>query len=182
MRHLAHLRTSGTVMPSSRYLVARLLKPVDFAGARRVVQLGVGTGTITRAILRRLAPAGRLLAVEINPVFAAEGRAIADARLRVVEGNARDLEATLAADGDGPADAIISALPLTLIAAPTVARILTAVQRSLAPRGIFVQYQYTLQHRDDLAARFRHVKVGFTLRNIPPAFVYECRAPWPVVR
>jgi phospholipid N-methyltransferase len=39
---------------------------------------------------------------------------------------------------------------------------------------MFLQYQYSLTQKRALERRFREVRVGFTLANIPPAFVYEC--------
>jgi phospholipid N-methyltransferase len=55
-----------------------------------------------------------------------------------------------------------------------VERILDVSQASLAPEGKFLQYQYSLKHLGALERHYRDVRLGFTLRNFPPAFVYEC--------
>jgi phospholipid N-methyltransferase len=47
-------------------------------------------------------------------------------------------------------------------------------QAALAPGGKFLQYQYSLKHHAMLQERYDDVQLGFTLANIPPAFVYEC--------
>ena len=53
-------------------------------------------------------------------------------------------------------------------------RLLEAVHQSLVPEGRFIQYQYGLSQRRRLSRRFDDVEVGFTLFNMPPAFVYGC--------
>ena len=68
-QHIAHIRTSGAILPSSGFLIDRMLRAVDFARARHVVELGAGTGCITRGILARMRPDAQLIALEVNPVF-----------------------------------------------------------------------------------------------------------------
>jgi len=54
---LKHPRMLGSVIPSSRFLVNRLLRQVDWSRARTIVEYGPGVGTITSHLLRRLDPA-----------------------------------------------------------------------------------------------------------------------------
>ncbi|MFG3024466.1 rRNA adenine N-6-methyltransferase family protein [Streptomyces sp. NPDC048254] len=80
--------------------------------ARLVVELGPGTGVFTDAILARLTPGARLVAVELNPVLAARLPATRrDTRLTVVEGSAAELAAAV---GE-PVDAVVSGLPWTVM-------------------------------------------------------------------
>lgn len=174
MKHIANIRTSGTVVRSSPYLISRLLRAIDFDKARTIVQLGTGTGCITRELLKRLRPDARLIAVELNPVFVAECRSIRDRRLILRNECAGDLPRVLRDAGIGEIDYIVSSLPLAIMDDDLVDRILAVSQASLAPRGMFLQYQYSLKHLGALERRYPDVRLGFTLRNFPPAFVYEC--------
>lgn len=160
-------------MRSSPYLITRLLRGIDFGHARTVVQLGVGTGCITRELLRRLHPDARLISIEVNGVFV-DGCHIADPRLTLRHGCAGSLPAILAELGVGQADCIVSSLPLAIMDDHLVERILAVSQDALTEDGMFVQYQYSLSQRAVLERRFGAVRVGFTIANIPPAFVYEC--------
>src|SRR5205807_2228782 len=67
-----HLRTTGAVLPSSRFLgralVAELRKPRLPA---RILEVGPGTGSVTRQIVRHMLPGDQLDAVEINATFVA---------------------------------------------------------------------------------------------------------------
>lgn len=172
--HLAHLRTSGAIVRSSPYLIARLLRAIDFDSARIIVQLGIGTGCITRELLRRLRPDARLISVEVNEVFVDECRRIRDKRLVVAHGCAGSLPRLLRELGVGETDYVVSSLPLAIMDGALVDRILAVSQASLAPTGMFLQYQYSLKHLAALERRYDDVRLGFTLRNLPPAFVYEC--------
>jgi len=174
IKHLANIRTSGTIVRSSPYLISLLLRGIDIITARTIVQLGVVTGCITREILKRLRPDARLISVEVNRVFIAECRQIRDQRLILRHGCAGSLPQLLREAGAGEIDYIVSSLPLAIMDDGLVDRILAVSQASLGPNGKFLQYQYSLKHRAALEARYRNVRLGFTLRNLPPAFVYEC--------
>jgi phospholipid N-methyltransferase len=186
IRHLTSIRTSGTIMPSSRHLVNRLLAGIDFTRALDIVELGVGTGCVTREILRRMRPDARLVSLEINPEFVQLGlRRIRDPRLRLRQGCASALPQALRDEGLDRVDAVVSSLPLRIMDQALVNRILDVSRASLRPGGRFHQYQYSLSHYEQLASRFADVGIRFTFRNTPPAFVYECTgtdgcAPVPV--
>src|SRR5262245_9504087 len=59
----------ASVVPSSRFLARRVADPQSLARARSVVELGPGTGVITRTILDALPRESRLLAIEISEDF-----------------------------------------------------------------------------------------------------------------
>lgn len=175
IEHIRHIKTSGTIVRSSPFLISRLLRNIEFARARHIVQLGVGTGCITRALLERMRPDARLVSLELNQVFVEECRVLRDPRLTLVQGCAGSLRRIVADAGiDAPLDYVVSSLPLAIMDDRLVERILGESDRLLADDGMFLQYQYSLSQRATLERRFRDVKVGFTLANIPPAFVYEC--------
>lgn len=174
IEHIKHIKTSGTIVRSSPFLISRLLRAIDFRRTRSIVQLGVGTGCITRALLRRMRPDARLMSLELNQVFIEENRDLVDPRLTMVQGCAGSLPDFTRQHGFGAIDVVVSSLPLAIMDDDLVERILRVSDQLLAHDGIFLQYQYSLSQRATLERRFRDVKVGFTLANIPPAFVYEC--------
>jgi hypothetical protein len=117
---------------------------------------------------------GFLVSLEINPAFIEECRSIRDPRLTVREACATTLPEVLEREGIDGVDAVVSSLPLGFMDADVVARILDASRASLRPGGRFVQYQYTLRHHPQLTQLYGDVAVGFTVFNVPPAFVYQC--------
>lgn len=69
---------------------------------------------------------------------------------------------------------MVSSLPLSIMEDLVVSSVIEAVASALKPGGRFVQYQYTLSNFEDIKPSFSEAKVRFTLRNIPPAFIYDC--------
>src|SRR3954451_6845696 len=59
----------GSIIPSSRVLIDKMLDPVDWANTRLFVEYGPGVGTFTKPILERLAPDATLLTIDTNADF-----------------------------------------------------------------------------------------------------------------
>src|SRR6266404_6549032 len=79
----------GSIIPSSRILIDRMLEPVDWANTRLFVEYGPGVGTFTKPILERLAPDAKLVTIDTNPDFTAYLKErIDDSRLIAVTGSA----------------------------------------------------------------------------------------------
>ena len=147
---------------------------VDFARARVVVELGVGTGCVTRALLERMRPDARLISLEIDPVFVADAERITDPRLTVLEACATALPDVLTNLGIPAVDAVVSSLPLSIMPDAVVELILDGARDALSADGRFLQYQYSLAQLHRFTARYDEVAVAFTPLNIPPTFVYQC--------
>lgn len=147
----------GSVIPSSRFLEKRVIAAAMQDTPRTVVELGPGTGGTTRALLRALPPGGRLLAIELDPHFAALLRQIDDPRLVVHLGSAVDVCNLLKRHGWGDADAVVSGIPFSSMPDLLGRQIMTAVWDCLSPSGCFVAYQF----------RNRVITLGRELLGIP---------------
>ena len=171
---IRNIRTTGTIAPSSQALIRALLKPIDFETSRCIVELGPGNGCVTQALLRRMHPRSQLICLELNHEFADQLRGIEDSRLHVYNACASSIRSILDQLQIGEVNHVISSLPLTLIDDDTVSRILASVGDNLRSGGRFLQYQYSLANYGDMKPLFSDVKLRFTLRNMPPAFLYDC--------
>ncbi|HAJ76566.1 MAG: methyltransferase [Gammaproteobacteria bacterium] len=171
---IKNIRTTGTITPSSKILIEQLLGPIDFGSARCIVELGPGNGCVTRTLLKRMAPDCVLICLELNNEFATELNTHGDKRLRVYNACASSIREILDELDIAKVDHVVSSLPLALIDDDVVDNILASVDSNLREGGRFLQYQYSLANYGDMKPFFRDVKLRFTLRNMPPAFVYEC--------
>ncbi|ASR36179.1 SAM-dependent methyltransferase [Prauserella marina] len=178
-------RIVGGVAPSSRELTEVLASVVPSRGEPTVVELGPGTGATTSTIARRLPESGRQLAVEIDPVMAAH-LANSYPGVTVLQGDAAELGALLAREGQDTADAIVSGLPWSLFPGHVQRAVLRQVCSALTPAGAFSTFAYRHAARLEGARRFRglldeyfdEVVVTRTVwRNLPPARVFVCRRP-----
>lgn len=167
-------KTSGTITPSSRVLIKALLAPIDFESARCIIELGPGTGCVTRSILERMHPDCTLICFEVNSDFIDQLEALQDSRLCVVNACASSIRSVLDDYNVDEVDHIVSSLPLALIDDEVVKNILRSASSNLREGGRFLQYQYSLSNYAELKPIFKNVKLDFTFRNMPPAFVYEC--------
>lgn len=163
----------GSVVPSSRFLERRLVNISAVREARTVVELGPGTGGTTHALLRALPAEARLVAIEIDPHFAAMlRREIRDPRLIVHEGSAEHVTECLTLHALPAPQVVISGIPFSTMPARTGENILRSVWTALAPGGRFVAYQF----RDRVAVLGRRIlgrpEVDVELLNVPPMRVY----------
>ncbi|MEL6598727.1 MAG: methyltransferase type 12 [Pseudomonadota bacterium] len=137
-----------------------------------VIELGVGTGKITEAMLRRGVPEHQLHLFEIDAKFAAF------LRRRFPGAKVHEAPAqTLQARGVQAAEATISGLPLLSMPGQVQHDIVDAAFGAMRPGGRFVQFTYGTSPpieravRDDLRLTWR--TRGRVWRNLPPAQVYE---------
>ncbi len=166
----------GSLIPSSRFLVNRLLDQVDWSRARTIVEYGPGVGTFTGEILRRLGPDGSVIAIDTNRDFARYlTRHLRDDRLHVIEGSAADAQENLQERGLGRADYVISGIPYSTMDPELRERILRNTHELLQPDGAFLVYQFTRAVLPYLRQVFPQVQVEFEPRNIMPARLFYCR-------
>lgn len=172
---LKHPRMLGSVFPSSRYLIDRLLRRIVWQRAHVIVEYGPGVGTFTAEILKRMRADARLVVFETNAEFVSYIReALPDSRLEVVHGSAADVVSVLARLGCGAADYIISGIPFTTMPVEARDAILRATRAALQPEGTFLVYQFSPTILPHLQRRFARVHRGFELRNILPAQLFVC--------
>jgi phospholipid N-methyltransferase len=173
-------RELGSITPSSRYLTREVVDRIDFSRARLIAELGPGTGVFTQAILDRLAPDGRLLAVDTNAAFVEHLlREISDPRLVAIKASAERLDALIAEAGWPSVDAVVSGIPYSLLPRSVMRAILESSRRALGDDGLLVGYQYSTMLRPHLLDVFGNVRYRSVLLNLPPAFVYTCRVVAP---
>lgn len=174
VKFLKNIRTSGTIAPSSKFLIERLLSPIDFNAARCIVELGPGNGCVTRALLERMHTDSVLVCIEVNTDFIYELEDLRDSRLKVLSCCASSISDALGEIGIEKADHVVSSLPLAIFQGQLRDKILNSVDSNLKYGGSYTQYQYSLNNFSDVKSVFKNVKLKFTLRNVPPAFVYQC--------
>jgi phospholipid N-methyltransferase len=165
----------GSLIPSSRYLVDRLLGEIDWESASTIVEYGPGVGTITAQVLRRMRPDSNLIVIEMNEDFVNYLRTtFHDPRLHVVHGSAADVCAILKRFGMDGADAVISGIPFTVMPQQVRSKILRDSRRCLREGGKFIVFQFTRAVLPHLRSEFSDVRVGFEPLNILPARLFFC--------
>jgi phosphatidylethanolamine/phosphatidyl-N-methylethanolamine N-methyltransferase len=164
-------RAIGAIVPSSPQLARKIAEQIDPTLAGAVLELGPGTGVVTEALIARGISADRLIAVEADPDLARLMRARFPT-LRVIEGDAFDLDRTLPPEESGILAATVSGLPL-LNFPPAKRRALIASALARIPSGgAFVQFSYGFAPPVPADRELRVERAGFVLANLPPARVW----------
>jgi phosphatidylethanolamine/phosphatidyl-N-methylethanolamine N-methyltransferase len=185
---LADFSTTAAISPSSPQLAAAMLEPLPLTSSRVVVELGPGTGVMTRALLNEMPADATLIAFEINQRFYNYLKAkFSDPRLVLIHASAEHVDLELRQRGYTEVDAVLSSLGLGLIAERERQAIFERLLPFVHDRTVFTQYQYIhalqckggrlrrLDLRPLLGRYFGSVQSKLIWRNLPPAFVFACR-------
>jgi phospholipid N-methyltransferase len=163
----------GSIIPSSRVLIEKMLSPVDWENTRLFVEYGPGVGTFTRPVLDLLGPDATLVTVDTNADFTRYLReSIDDPRLVPVTGSAADIEHIRQDRGLGSADYVLSGLPFSTLPPGVGDSIAAATAKVIRPGGAFLVYQFSPKVLDFIKPHFDSIKRGFEWINVPPATLF----------
>jgi len=146
---LRTFHTTGAILPSSPGLAKALTQHVAEHPAdgrrRRILEVGPGTGAVTRYVVQRLGPNDHLTLVELNERFVQrlQKRFASDPRFQSAADRVTIVHDRLEAlSPEKPFDLIISGLPLNNFAAADVKAILDIYRQLLAPGGTLSFFEY----------------------------------------
>ncbi len=163
----------GSIIPSSRFTITKMLAPVRWDECKLFVEYGPGVGTFCRPVLARLPRDGQLIVIDTNPLYIDYLRAtITDSRFLPVLGSATDVEAIVRAHGHDHADYVLSGLPFSTLPDGIGPAIAAATHRVLRPGGAFLVYQFTAAARDFMAKHFTRIDAAYEPRNVLPCKLY----------
>ncbi len=170
---LKHPVMVGSIIPSSRTVIEKMLSPVDWENTRLFVEYGPGVGTFTRPILANLRPDATLLTIDTNPEFTKFLKeSIDDERLVAVTGSAADVAKILAERGFDHADYILSGIPFSTLPPGVGEAIGKATAEVIRPGGAFLVYQFSPKVIDFIKPWFDRIERGFEWINVPPATLF----------
>ncbi len=169
---LLNPKAVGAVAPSSPRLSHLMASPVDPENPL-VLEVGAGTGAVTRALLERNVHPDRLLIVERDPSMVKFLRRQFPA-VRVRCGEAVHLDRILSSESVGKVNSVVSSLPLRNLALDDRIRNVRAMVDVLARQGQLIQYTYAAgcpipSRRLGLEAE----RLGRVWLNLPPASVWR---------
>ena len=163
----------GSIIPSSRFTIERMLKPVNWDECRLFVEYGPGVGTFCRPVLDRLRRDARLIVIDTNPLYIDYLKAtITDSRFIPVLGSAADVEDIVCAHGFDQADYVLSGLPFSTLPDGVGPAIAAATHRVLRTGGAFLVYQFSAKARDFMARHFTRIDADFEPLNVLPCKLF----------
>ncbi len=157
----------GAICPSSRYLARQMARQIPGSGDGIIIELGGGTGVITRALLDSGIAPEKLKVIEFSSPFVQRLRQrFPD--VEVIHGNAADLCDLI--PQDTKVRAIVSSLPLCSLPEPITHSILEQWRTLLHDGGVAIQFTYNLRlPKWRRLVNARHTSSQFVWANLPPA-------------
>ncbi len=173
----------GAVVPSGRLLADAMARAAIVAIDGRpghVIELGAGTGEVTKALLGQGIAPHELALVERDPELAGFLRRNFSGP-QIIEGDAAALPGLLVANGIERVSAVVSSLPLLSLPADVVNAIVQSVFSALPRGGALIQFTYGPSPPVPRPLRERLGLIGTSgkriWRNVPPAVVWTFRRP-----
>lgn len=174
---LKQINVTGAVAFSSTHLAKQMLDRVNFDNTKTIIELGAGSGCITKEIARKKRPECKLLIFEVNEVFCEILRErIQGENIFIINDSAENMEYHLEKiTGKAKVDCIISSLPFTIFNQRMRENIFRSILKILNPWSYYVQFGYNKRKYKQLLNNFQTVNTSFVLGNLPPAYVFNCR-------
>lgn len=172
-------RAVGSIVPTSSFTARKMASVINTQSGLPILEVGPGTGIITKYILKHGVKPADLYAIEYSHDFVTHLRR-SFPRVNIIEGDAFDLEATLKKTlGDKAPkqfDSVVSGVPLLNFPVPMRVKYLESLLDRLPQGRPVVQLtygpkspippglgDYTVEHFD------------FILRNVPPTQLWIYR-------
>lgn len=166
----------GAILPSGKVLAKAMARQIDLDRPGPILELGGGTGTVTKACIERGVDPSDIVVLEKASSFCSLIRQRFP-EVRVIRGDARNLTKLMEVRELGPFKAVLSGLPLLSIPDSQSIRIIKQSFDVLVEDGTFVQFTYgpLSPIPRDLARSLGLVKdrTAWVLKNVPPATVWR---------
>lgn len=163
----------GAIAPSSPALARAVAAQVDPARDGRILELGPGTGSMTRELLARGIAPDRIVAIEWDANFAKALTADFPG-IKIIRGDAFDLDGTLPKRCRDFA-AIVSGIPLLNHSAEKRRALVESAFRHLAPAAPLIQFSYGFHSPVKPPPEITVRLAAFVWKNLPPATVWVYR-------
>ena len=168
-----HPKMVGSIIPSSRFTITKMLGPVKWHECKVFVEYGPGVGTFCQPVLDRLPRDGQLIVIDTNPLYIDYlKKHYRDSRFSAVLGSAADVEEIVKAHGHDHADYVLSGLPFSTLPDGVGPAIAEATYRIIRPGGAFLVYQFSAKAREFMERDFERIDSGFEPLNILPCQLF----------
>jgi phosphatidylethanolamine/phosphatidyl-N-methylethanolamine N-methyltransferase len=176
-RWLKSPRQLGTLAPISATLAALAARAAygTYVPGTPLIEIGAGTGRLTRALLREGVRPEDLTVVELDGQMCAFLRKTLP-MIQVIEGDASHLCDLIDPRHIGHVSSVVSAIPLMYLSEQARQSIMTAAFSTLKPGAGIIHVTYNNKSPLSFWKDIHQSRVGAVWFNLPPGFVWRfCR-------
>lgn len=173
-KFLGHGRRVASFSPSSRALATAMCQSIDDTRPQVIVELGAGSGAVTAMACRRMHRSSKLIALEIDPEFAAMAQVRCPQAL-VMCADVMHVTEKLASLGVDRFDVLLNGLPTPSLPKHVNRAVFECLQK-LGPQASFSQLTVMpLVYQRMYERLFEQVEFKLVMQNLPPGGVYHCK-------
>ena len=168
---------TGAIAPSSDMLAEAMVRALDPADEITILELGPGTGVMTRALIKAGVREDQLILSELSSDFCKELQNQFP-QARILNEDAVETVKSLRQSLSGKC-AVISSLPLRNFSGKQRRQLAREIAKLIGPDHRYVQFTYRWFGRPVSSKALQARKVERVLGNLPPATVWSYRARTP---
>ncbi len=168
----------GAIAPSSPELAQKMLADIRPDSESIILELGVGTGAITKFVQGLVSNDQSYLGLELDKNLVRSLKKSYPS-LKIVRGNACDLYSIHKKSGLGKVGFIVSCLPFVTLPNEVGEKILCEIDKFMEQGCIFRTFQYahgyyfpsSIKLREHMRNRYgKSQKSSIVMKNVPPAY------------
>lgn len=163
----------GSIIPSSRFMVQKVVNLVAKENPQTIIELGAGTGVFTRELNNRFGGNSSLVVFEKDEKM--RSKLMSEFPHLTIHSDALMLPTLADIKEIEEVDCIVCGLPFTLFPKSKTEELFEKIHAVLKPQGTFIMYQYSTHMKGRLVNLFDEVSTQLVLLNIPPTVVYFCK-------
>jgi len=174
-RWIANPLKVGALLPSAPALARLVARNVEIGPDDAVIEVGAGTGSITKALVSAGIPRERLFVIEIDSDMCTYLRKQFP-QVQIIHGDAGRLGDIVPSRWHGKVSTVVSGIPMITLPFDAQQRLIKSWFSITKPGGQMLQYTYSLisplpEAKLGLSVRRR----GMAFLNVPPASVFSYR-------
>ncbi|WP_428427128.1 phospholipid N-methyltransferase PmtA [Pararhizobium sp.] len=171
----SNMKAVGSIVPTSGITARRMASVVNPHSGLPVLELGPGTGVITKAILQKGVQPENLVSIEFSTDFY-QHLVKTYPEVDFINGDAFDLDKTLGARRDQQFDSVVSAVPLLNFPMHMRVSLIDDLLSRIPVGRPVIQISYgPLSPVVAMPDRYQISHYDFVVRNIPPAQLWVYR-------
>jgi phosphatidylethanolamine/phosphatidyl-N-methylethanolamine N-methyltransferase len=163
-------KRTGAISASSPFLAKKMVKKANLKNAKTIIELGPGTGEITKFIIENKKQDSDLWTFDINQEFVEYLKKEFPSAKHVLA-DIHNLKSEMKKNNIESPDVVISGIPFSYYKKDDCQNMLQLISDIMHKNSRFILFTYSIIRLREFFSCFQKVGFDFVPLNIPPAYV-----------